>query len=123
MQLFLSILHIGACITLILVILLQAGRGSGLSDMFGASGQQQQKLFGTQTNSLMQRATTICAILFIVTSITLGIVTTKKGKSLVTPRALKPIFDVTIPQNEKTVKPESVGTVDTSPFATEEKAE
>jgi preprotein translocase subunit SecG len=77
---------------LILSILLQAGRGGGLSDMFGGGVQQQQKMFGAQTNVMMARVTTFCAIMFIITSIGLGVITTQRGKSLVSPTSIKPMF-------------------------------
>jgi preprotein translocase subunit SecG len=68
-------------IVLITVVLLQAGRGGGMSDMLG--GGQPQSLFGTQTNQFMTRATEVCAVMFIVTSLSLGIMSTQRGKSLV----------------------------------------
>jgi preprotein translocase subunit SecG len=81
MYIFLIIVHVLVCLFLISVILLQAGRGSGMSEMWG--GGQPQSLFGTQTNVFMTRVTEVCAVLFIVTSLSLGILTTQRGKSLV----------------------------------------
>ena len=80
----LLIFHVIACLVLILVVLLQAGRGGGFSDMMG--GGQPQSLFGTQTNVFMTRATEVCAVIFIVTSLSLGILSTQRGKSLVEKR-------------------------------------
>ncbi|MBI4432747.1 MAG: preprotein translocase subunit SecG [Candidatus Omnitrophica bacterium] len=85
MTIVLIVLHVIACLVLILVVLLQAGRGGGLSDM---AGGQPQSLFGTQTNAFMTRATEICAVVFIITSLSLGIVSTQRGKSLVEKRRL-----------------------------------
>ncbi len=79
-------IHIVVCLVLILVVLLQAGRGGGFSDMLG--GGQPQTLFGTQTNAFMLKATEVCAVLFILTSLTLGILSTQEGKSLVTQNKL-----------------------------------
>ena len=81
MYIFLLIIHVIVCIVLILVVLLQAGRGGGFSDMLG--GGQPQSLFGTQTNAFMVKATEVCAVLFVVTSLSLAILSTQRGKSLV----------------------------------------
>ncbi len=80
MYIFLIIIHVIVCFVLIAVVLLQAGRGGGFSDMMG--GAQPQSIFGTQTNEFMTRATEVCAVLFIVTSLSLGILSTHRGKSL-----------------------------------------
>src|SRR3989338_7690903 len=81
MYIFLIIVHVIVCLVLVLVVLLQAGRGGGISDMMG--GGQPQSIFGTQTNAFMMRATDVCAVLFIITSLSLGIITAQRGKSLV----------------------------------------
>ena len=80
MYILLIIIHIFVCIVLIAVILLQAGRGGGLTEMFG--GDTAQSLLGTQAPVLLKRATEICAIAFLVTSLLLGMVTARRGKSL-----------------------------------------
>ncbi len=86
MYIFLIVVHVIVCLVLILVVLLQAGRGGGVSDMMG--GGQPQSIFGTQTNSFMMRATEACAVLFIITSLSLGIITSQRGKSLVEKQGL-----------------------------------
>lgn len=80
MYIFLIVIHVIVCLVLIAVVLLQAGRGGGVSEMVG--GGQPQSIFGTQTNTFMVRATEICAVIFILTSLTLGIMSTHRGKSL-----------------------------------------
>ncbi|MBF0254148.1 MAG: preprotein translocase subunit SecG [Candidatus Omnitrophica bacterium] len=87
--------HVVACVVLIMVILLQSGRGGGLSEMLGGGVQQTQKLLGTQTNEFMTKATTYCAIVFILTSITLGVMTSRRSRSLLEGAELKPFFDQT----------------------------
>ena len=81
MQVFLIVIHVIACLFLIAVILLQAGRGGGLSDIAG--GSQAQSILGTETNAFMKRLTEIFAVIFIVTSLSLGIISTHRGKSLI----------------------------------------
>lgn len=81
MSIFLTILHVIVCFTLILVILLQAGRGQGLSNASFGSGNV-QSLFGTRAADFMTKATTVAAICFIMTSIGLDILETRKSKSL-----------------------------------------
>lgn len=86
--------HIAACLVLIGVILLQSGRGGGLSEMAGGQGaQQSQKLFGTQTNALLMKFTSYCAIAFLITSISLVLLTSRKSKSLMEGARIQPIFD------------------------------
>ena len=80
MYAFLIVIHVIVCLVLIAVILLQAGRGGGLSDAIGSGAPQ--SILGTQTNVFMTRATEVCAIVFIITSLSLGIITTQRGKSL-----------------------------------------
>ena len=92
MYMVISFFHVIACFALILFILLQAGRGGGLSDMFGAGVQQQQKLFGTESNTILTKATTFCAVVFVITSMILGLMTTQKSRSLITPQGLRPVF-------------------------------
>ena len=86
MYIVLIVFHVMACLVLILVVLLQAGRGGGFSEMAG--GGQPQSIFGTQTNTFMTRATEVCVVIFIVTSLSLGIVSTQRGKSLMERRRL-----------------------------------
>ncbi len=73
-------LHIIVCFVLILVILLQAGRGAGLSNIFGGGGVQ--TLFGTSAATFLTRATAVCAILFLLTCLSLGVISVRRGRSL-----------------------------------------
>ena len=75
------VVHVIACLVLIATILLQAGRGGGLSEAFG--GSSTQTIFGTKTNVFLTRATTVCAIMYIITCLLLGIMTSRRGRSLI----------------------------------------
>lgn len=79
MMVFLVILHVFVSLVLILVILLQAGKGGGLSESFGGASQQ---LFGTKSSTFLNRATAVCAILFLVTCLSLGVLSSHGRKSL-----------------------------------------
>ncbi len=74
-------IHVATSIVLILVILLQAGRGGGLSDTFG--GSSTQTLFGTKTSVFLARATAVCAAVYLITCLTLAVMTGHRGRSLV----------------------------------------
>ncbi len=76
----LILLHVVLCIVLIVTILLQAGRGGGLTEMMG--GDTAQSVLGTQAPVLLKKITTISAVGFIVTSMVLGMVTARRGRSL-----------------------------------------
>ncbi|MBF0216254.1 MAG: preprotein translocase subunit SecG [Candidatus Omnitrophica bacterium] len=71
--------HVIVCIFLIITILLQAGKGGGLTESF--SGQAQSVL-GTQAPTVLKRATEVCAILFIVLSLVLAMMTSRRSQSL-----------------------------------------
>ncbi len=82
MYIFLSIIHFIAAIFLIIVILLQAGKGHGLTGgAFGAGNTN--SIFGTKTASFITKVTTVAAIVFICTSLSLAIVSSKRSNSLV----------------------------------------
>lgn len=81
MTILLTILHVIVCLVLILVILLQAGRGQGLTGPSFGSGNV-QSLFGTGAADFLTKATSVCAILFMITSIALGYIESRKSKSL-----------------------------------------
>jgi preprotein translocase subunit SecG len=83
MYIFLIVIHIIVCLILIVTILLQAGRGGGLTEAFGGGGGDSvQSMLGTQAPVIIKKATTISAIAFLVTSLVLGMVTARRGRSL-----------------------------------------
>lgn len=71
MYLFVVALHILLCTLLVLVIILQPGKGGEMGSAFG--GGASTSLFGPQgPTNLLQQATTGVAFMFMVTSITLA---------------------------------------------------
>ena len=73
--------HVLVCFILIAPILLQAGKGGGLSETF--AGDSSQTIFGTKASTFLTKATVVAAILFIISSLLLGIMTSRRGKSLI----------------------------------------
>ena len=80
-------IHVIVSLVLIAVILLQAGRGGGLSETFG--GSSTQTILGTKTSVFLKRATAASAIIYILTCLTLGVMTSHRGRSLVASGAMK----------------------------------
>ena len=84
MVIVIVVFHVLVCLFLIAVILLQAGRGQGLS--WGVFGGTPQSILGTKTASFLSRVTTGCAIIFLITCIALNIIETRKARSLLAPQ-------------------------------------
>lgn len=81
MYITLIAIHVTVCLILIATILLQAGKGGGLTDMFGG-GDAAQSVLGTQAPALLKKLTEGSAIAFLITSLVLGMVTARRGRSL-----------------------------------------
>jgi len=76
----LTILHVIVCLFLIVVVLLQSGKAGDISSAFGGMGSQ--TAFGPRSGAtLLTRATTTSAILFMVTSISLTILSSRSVPS------------------------------------------
>ncbi len=84
MSIFLIIIHIIVCIALIMIVLLQTGKGADMGAAFG--GGSSQTLFGsTGASTFLSKATTGAAIIFMVTSLGLAYLSSHRtaGKSVV----------------------------------------
>jgi preprotein translocase subunit SecG len=80
MTVFLTILHIIVCITLILIVLLQAGKGANMGAAFGGSSQT---VFGSSgAGTFLGKLTAAVAIIFMLTSITLTYTASRKPSGL-----------------------------------------
>jgi preprotein translocase subunit SecG len=72
MIILVTIIHVIVCLFLIIVVLLQSGKAGDISAAFG--GQGSQAAFGPRgAATALSRATTISAVVFMLTSVTLSI--------------------------------------------------
>src|SRR6516162_1742001 len=76
MYILLWIVHVIVCLFLIIVVLLQSGKAADLAGAFGGMGSQ--TAFGPRGSAtLLSKATTISAIVFMLTSMSLSILATR----------------------------------------------
>lgn len=72
--------HVLLALFMIVIILLQGGRG-GLGETMG--GAAVQSLFGGGANTVMTKLTAVFAGLFMITSLTLAVLSTARGRSVI----------------------------------------
>jgi preprotein translocase subunit SecG len=74
----LTIVHVIVCLFLVVVVLLQSGKAADLAGAFGGMGSQ--TAFGPRgAATVLSKATTVAAVLFMVTSLSLSILYTRQG--------------------------------------------
>ena len=96
---FLLAVHIMVAVFLIFIVLIQSGKGAELGAAFGGSSQT---LFGSRgAATFFSKLTTIAAVVFMVTSLSLAIVSTKSGS----------VVKKTVPVKGKTDIPSSQGQI------------
>ncbi|MDP3702958.1 MAG: preprotein translocase subunit SecG [Candidatus Omnitrophota bacterium] len=104
------IVHVLVSFLLIAVILVQGGRG-GMTETLG--GAAAQSLFGGGANIVMSRITAVGAMFFMVTCVTLAMLSTRQGRSVIEqlPMSLPaatdaiPSFPGVAPMPEPTAQP------------------
>ena len=78
----LTVFHVIVCIFLIFVVLLQQSSGADWAGAFGGGGRQ--TTFGARGSiTILSKATTIAAVLFMITSLALAILVSQPGGSSV----------------------------------------
>jgi|SRR5579871_1234547 len=76
----LTTIHVIVCLFLIVVVLLQSGKAADLAGAFGGMGSQ--TVFGPRGSAtVLSKATTIAAAVFMITSLSLSIMATRGSKS------------------------------------------
>ena len=78
MYILFLLIHRVVCIFLIIVVLLQSGKAADLAGAFGGMGSQ--TAFGPRGSAtLLSKATTISAVLFMITSLSLSILASRNS--------------------------------------------
>ncbi len=84
MYIALSLLHVLIATGLILIVLLQSGKGADIGAAFGG-GSSQTVFGGRGAATFLSKATTVLAILFMVMSIALTLLASQRGGTTVVP--------------------------------------
>jgi preprotein translocase subunit SecG len=107
MVIVLTILHVIICVFLVIVVLLQSGKAADLAGAFGGMGSQ--TAFGPRGGAtLLSRATTVAAAMFMVTSLGLAIMATRGGGGPGTKSVLEQTKD--LPKKNAPTVPSGAGT-------------
>jgi preprotein translocase subunit SecG len=115
----LIVLHVIVAVALILIVLLQAGKGAGIGAAFGGASQT---VFGPRgPGSFLGKLTTAAAGIFMVTSLVLAVFSSQHGGSVVltapvprsTPAPVETTPDPAAPQAPST--PEGSGSTEPPP--------
>ncbi len=101
-HILITIVHVVACIVLILVVLLQAGKGANMGAVFGGSSQT---VFGSSgPGSFLSKMTTAVAVVFMLTSLSLSYMVARRGSSLME-GAARPVAQETVPAPKPAAPP------------------
>lgn len=129
MTVLITLLHILTAVILVTVILMQSGRGGGLTEGFASA----ESMFGAKTNAFMVKTTTVLTVIFIVTSLTLAFYSAQRDKSLMSgmaapgrkmstsPEKIKNSVKTTTPPSQPiqpaTAKPQTTPATTVTPIA------
>lgn len=81
LEILLYVIHGIVCLVLILVVLLQSGKAADLAGAFGGGGSQ-TALGSRGAATVLSKATSICAIVFMLSSLGLAILGSRRGGSV-----------------------------------------
>src|SRR5436853_2835374 len=80
LAILLTTIHVLVCLLLIGVVLLQSGKAADMAGAFGGMGSH--TAFGPRgAATVLSKATTIAAVLFMITSLSLSVIATRQGRS------------------------------------------
>ena len=79
-MIIITLIHIVVCFALILIVLLQAGKGAEMGAAFGGASQT---IFGSSgAVGFLTKLTTIAAVVFMITSLLLAFSSTRRSSSV-----------------------------------------
>ncbi len=84
-------IHVIACILLILIVLLQTGKGADMGASFGSASGGQAFFGSTGPATLLSKITTAVAIIFMLTSLTLAYTSGHKSAKTIMPETVIPV--------------------------------
>ncbi len=100
------IIHVAVCVALIMIVLLQTGKGADMGAAFG--GGSSQTLFGsTGASTFLSKATTVVAIVFMLTCLALAYMSTHQTKGSIMSEDLPPIEEKSAAPSDKPAAPAS----------------
>jgi preprotein translocase subunit SecG len=78
------VIHVLVCIALIMIVLLQAGKGAEMGAAFGGASQT---IFGSAgAMGFLSKLTTVAAVIFMITSLLLTFSSTRRGSTIMRER-------------------------------------
>ncbi|MFU8819280.1 MAG: preprotein translocase subunit SecG [Desulfurivibrio sp.] len=103
MQTILIVLHVLVCLFMVVIVLLQHGKGASIGATFGGSSQT---VFGTEGPlPLMNKITTTAAVVFMITSVSLAWYSSRVGDGSVMERVRTPAsgYEEVVPESDEPV--------------------
>ena len=98
MKFILILVHVAVCVALILIVLLQRGKGASMGAAFGGSSQT---VFGSSgATSFLQKLTTAAAVIFMITSLSLAFLMGKGASSSIMKGVSQPQVPASTQQTE-----------------------
>ena len=120
MSIILIVVHVAVCVALIMIVLLQTGKGADMGAAFG--GGASQTLFGsTGASTFLSKATTVAAIVFMLTSLVLAYMSSHRTADSIMPQSPTPV-EQTAPAAPAEAAPQESSAPAPSAPATQEQA-
>jgi len=100
----LIVIHIAVCVALIMIVLLQTGKGADMGAAFG--GGSSQTFFGSSgASTFLTKATTCAAVIFMVTSLTLAYRASHRASESIIKETRPPVEQPVAPAPETSDQP------------------